>query len=135
MKNWTKKSRKKSAKKPAAEKKTYAVSAEKMKELASLFPGLDIPAELRAMRGWLQANPDRAKPESGMPRFINGWLTRSKSGLQTAPGGISALACGAAPSAARASPAAYKSPASYDIEAAMERMRTEPPVLRKRTRR
>lgn len=115
---------------PAAQKKTYTVNAEKMKELASLFPELDIPAELRAMRGWLQANPDRLKAASGMPRFINGWLTRSKSSLHNAPNAEPSAAF----SAARASPEPYKSPASYDIEAAMERMRTEPPVLRKRPR-
>ena len=35
--------------------------------------------ELRNMKGWLDANPNKRKTHSGMQRFINGWLAKEQN--------------------------------------------------------
>lgn len=40
-------------------------------------PGVDIAGEFAKMRGWLSANPTKAKTMRGLPRFANGWLQRA----------------------------------------------------------
>lgn len=43
-----------------------------------LYPSVDVMQELRKMRGWLMANPDRRKTKRGINRFINNWLSREQ---------------------------------------------------------
>lgn len=45
-------------------------------QMQQLYPAVDVMQELRAMRGWLLANPTRRKTRKGIPRFINNWLAR-----------------------------------------------------------
>lgn len=40
------------------------------------FPNLDVRAECRKARAWVEANPGRRKTASGMPRFLVNWLSR-----------------------------------------------------------
>jgi hypothetical protein len=40
-------------------------------------PGVDVETEFAKMRGWLEANPTKAKTLRGMPRFANGWMQRA----------------------------------------------------------
>lgn len=47
-------------------------------EWAALYPSVDVIQELRKMRGWLMANPDRRKTKRGISRFINNWLSREQ---------------------------------------------------------
>jgi hypothetical protein len=47
-------------------------------ELAPLYPAVNIPAQLRAMRGWLLANPTRRKTSRGILRFVTNWLAREQ---------------------------------------------------------
>ena len=54
----------------------YSVTQSDIPEYASLYPAVDIEAELRAMRGWCLSNEKKRKTRYGIKRFINGWLAR-----------------------------------------------------------
>ena len=59
----------------------FQVATEWVEKWAELYPAVDITTELRNMEGWLLANKTKRKTMSGMPRFINNWL----SGQQNKP--------------------------------------------------
>ena len=56
----------------------YAVPKHAADEWRELYPAVSVDAELRKMRGWLLANPDRRKTSRGMSRFIANWLARQQ---------------------------------------------------------
>lgn len=58
---------------------TYAVTKAQAASLHELYPSVDIAQELRAMLGWLTADPKRRKTRSGINRFINAWLNKSQN--------------------------------------------------------
>jgi hypothetical protein len=58
---------------------TYAVLQSHFDQLVPLYPGVDVPQALREMAAWLISNPKHAKTASGMPRFINSWLSRTQN--------------------------------------------------------
>ena len=72
------------------DKSEYPVYAEQIKEWAELYPAVNIIQQLRAMKGWLNANPAKRKTKKGILRFVNGWLTREqdKGGIRQATGGF-----------------------------------------------
>ena len=43
------------------------------------FPNMDVLAEFRKARLWLENNPTRRKTAKGMPRFLQGWIERSNN--------------------------------------------------------
>lgn len=43
-------------------------------QMQSLYPAVNVAQELRAMCGWLLANPTKTK--AGITRFINSWLAK-----------------------------------------------------------
>ena len=43
-----------------------------------LYPAVSVEQELRAMAGWLDANPSKRKTSRGIKRFCNAWLSRSQ---------------------------------------------------------
>lgn len=47
--------------------------------LQTLYPGVDVAQQLRAMRGWLETHPAKRKTPNGMPAFVNGWLDREQN--------------------------------------------------------
>lgn len=51
----------------------------KVRELAELYPSVDVPQALRNMRGWCIANPKRRKTKSGVMDFITSWLARDQN--------------------------------------------------------
>ena len=57
---------------------SYSVSKEQAEEWKKLYPAVDIAQQLRNMKGWLDANPDRRKTKQGILRFITGWLSREQ---------------------------------------------------------
>lgn len=70
---------------PLNDKSGYAVTQGQLDEWAVLYPAVDVPQELRKMKGWLDANPTRRKTRAGIRRFIAGWLSREQDqGLQPA---------------------------------------------------
>lgn len=48
-------------------------------EWSALYPAVDVMQELRAMRGWLLANPTRRKTSGGIPAFANKWLSKAQN--------------------------------------------------------
>lgn len=56
----------------------YPVTEEELAEFGSLYPAVDVAQELRSMRGWLLANPNKRKTRGGIRRFVNGWLAREQ---------------------------------------------------------
>ena len=56
----------------------YPVTQEQSQEWAGLYPAVDVIQQLREMRGWLEANPDRRKTKRGVLRFVHGWLAKEQ---------------------------------------------------------
>lgn len=63
---------------PLNTNKFYPITKADVKEWRALYPAVDIQAELRKMKGWLDANPKRRKTDRGIKRFINSWLSREQ---------------------------------------------------------
>ncbi len=57
----------------------FPVTETKARELAELYPSVDVPQALRNMRGWCIANPKRRKTKSGVMDFITSWLARDQN--------------------------------------------------------
>ena len=56
----------------------FKISMKQCQEWAGLYPAVDVMQQLRAMRGWLDANPSKRKTKTGIRRFVNGWLAREQ---------------------------------------------------------
>ena len=63
---------------PLNDNTVYAVTRQEAEEYAALYPAVDIRQELRNMRGWCLANPQKRKTRSGIRNFINNWLARAQ---------------------------------------------------------
>ena len=62
---------------PISQKSLWsAITQSYVLELAELYPAVDIMQELRAMKGWCDANPRKRKTAGGMKRFINAWISK-----------------------------------------------------------
>ncbi|TWU12874.1 hypothetical protein CA54_17000 [Symmachiella macrocystis] len=55
-------------------------------EWANLFPSVDVEAECRKARAWLEVNPKRRKTSRGMPAFLLSWIKRSDADLKASRG-------------------------------------------------
>jgi hypothetical protein len=58
--------------------KTWELTRAKMEEYRQSFPAVDVEAECRKARQWCIDNPRRQKTARGMPRFLNGWLSKEQ---------------------------------------------------------
>ena len=56
----------------------YPVTVEQCHEWAGLYPAVDVMQQLRGMRGWLDANPQKRKTRRGIKKFVNSWLSREQ---------------------------------------------------------
>lgn len=56
-------------------------------EWGQLFPAVDVPQELRAMRAWCLANPRNRKTRTGVMRFATSWLNRAQNSARQRGGG------------------------------------------------
>ena len=56
----------------------YPVSVEQCHEWAGLYPAVDVIQQLRAMRGWLDANPKKRKTKRGIKAFVVRWLAKEQ---------------------------------------------------------
>ena len=63
---------------PLNDKTGYPIYPEQITQWTELYPAVDVAQQLRAMRGWLDANPSRRKTKKGILRFINGWLAKEQ---------------------------------------------------------
>jgi uncharacterized protein YdaU (DUF1376 family) len=59
--------------------KTYGVTTAQVDGWAKDFPGVDVPAEVRKARAWLEANPRKRKTATGIPAFLVGWFSRQQN--------------------------------------------------------
>ena len=57
----------------------WHLSEVKLNSYLEAYKGVDVERELRKAAQWLIDNPQKRKTARGMPRFLNGWLTRAKS--------------------------------------------------------
>ena len=64
---------------PLNDNSVYGVTREQADEYAILYPAVDIAQELRNMRGWCMANPQKRKTRSGIRKFINNWLAKAQN--------------------------------------------------------
>lgn len=56
----------------------FPISEELAAAFAGLYPNVNVPQELREMKGWLIANPKRRKTRFGVMRFITAWLAKEQ---------------------------------------------------------
>ena len=56
----------------------HKVTFEDVERYRELYQAVNVEQELRAMVGWLDANPTRRKTSRGVKSFITGWLKRSQ---------------------------------------------------------
>ena len=63
----------------------FPVSREDADEYASLYPAVDVPQELRSIRGWLLSNKQKQKTRAGIRRFVNSWMARAQDRGKPAP--------------------------------------------------
>jgi hypothetical protein len=63
---------------PCTGGKEWPLSAESLREMRDLYPGVDLFAEIRKARGWLIGNPTKRKTERGMLRFLHNWLAKAQ---------------------------------------------------------
>lgn len=57
------------------DKSEYPVYQDQVDSWSELYPSVDVPQELRKMKGWCDANPTRRKTQRGIRKFINNWLS------------------------------------------------------------
>jgi hypothetical protein len=56
----------------------YAVTQVHLDQFAELYPAVDVLQAVRKACGWLVTNPKQRKTKSGMPKFLNAWLSREQ---------------------------------------------------------
>lgn len=58
--------------------KEWHLTEPKLAEYVEAFPSLDVSAECRKALQWIRDDPGRRKTPKGMPKFLGGWLGRTK---------------------------------------------------------
>lgn len=66
-------------------KPIYPLTEHEVARYAAAYPKLDIEAEARMAKAWLESNPERRKTYTGMPRFLNNWFSRATNQARAAP--------------------------------------------------
>lgn len=56
----------------------YPVSVEQCQEWVVLYPAVDVMQQLREMRAWLDANPQKRKTSRGIKAFVVRWLSKEQ---------------------------------------------------------
>lgn len=60
------------------DKSQYPIYQTDIDKWQTLYPAVNVLQQLRAMSGWLDANPQKRKTKQGIKRFINSWLAREQ---------------------------------------------------------
>lgn len=63
---------------PLNDNTEYGISQNDIDHWKELYPAVNIPVQLRKMRGWCEANPTKRKTRRGIGRFINTWLSKEQ---------------------------------------------------------
>lgn len=64
---------------PLVSGEEFDVLESDVSEWCEAFPAVDVRQQLRAMRAWLNANPNKRKTARGIKRFIVSWLDREQN--------------------------------------------------------
>ncbi|MCQ4952134.1 hypothetical protein [Holdemania filiformis] len=63
---------------PLNDGKEYPITTSMAEEWQQLYQATNVVTELRKMRGWLLADPERRKTKRGILRFVTNWLSRAQ---------------------------------------------------------
>ena len=63
---------------PLADKTEFPIYQTDIDKWSSLYPAVDILAEIRKMIGWCDGNPTKRKTKNGILKFINSWLAKEQ---------------------------------------------------------
>jgi hypothetical protein len=58
--------------------KVFGVSQVMADEWSKAYPAVNVVAELQKMRVWAMSNPTMQKTTTGIPRFVNAWLSKAQ---------------------------------------------------------
>jgi hypothetical protein len=64
---------------PLSDKSVYGVPQSLYSEYVNLYPGVNVMAQLAAMRGWLISNPRKGKTRRGITAFMANWLNNEQN--------------------------------------------------------
>ena len=64
----------------------FPISRDQANEFADLYPAIDVPQQLRAIKAWCMSNPKNRKTRSGAMKFVNGWLSRAQNNARPEAG-------------------------------------------------
>jgi hypothetical protein len=70
------------------DEKVWHLTMSAVRTLSDSFPNLDILAECRKARGWLESNPTRLKTPRGMKKFLFSWMDRAQNSKKSGPPGM-----------------------------------------------
>ncbi len=59
-------------------------------KMQALYPAVDVKSEIRKATAWCISNQKNRKTKSGMPRFLNSWLSRCQDRSSTNSGAVPA---------------------------------------------
>lgn len=63
----------------------YTAPEDFIAEITKTYKTLDVEFHLKRARLWLIATPSKRKTRSGMPKFLNGWISRQKPTAEIHP--------------------------------------------------
>jgi hypothetical protein len=61
----------------------FEIFSDQIEQWTKLYPAVDVAQELRNIRGWNLANPNRRKTKSGILKHINSWLAKAQNNSHT----------------------------------------------------
>lgn len=73
---------------PCVKGEEWGLTQAKLDEWTAAFPAVDVLGECRKALQWVRDNSTRMKTRSGMPAFLNRWLTKEQNRGGTAPHGV-----------------------------------------------
>ncbi len=62
---------------------SWPVTKSYIAEMAPLYPGIDIEAEILRAKGWLLNNPQKRKTDRGMTSFLGRWFAREQDRVRS----------------------------------------------------
>jgi hypothetical protein len=63
----------------AGKQKEFPITQALVDEWAASYPGVDVPAEVRAAVQWSRDNPQKRKTAAGARRFLGSWMARQQN--------------------------------------------------------
>jgi len=67
---------------PLKDGSEYSLPDDLLAEMRITYPAIDVDFQLKRARLWLRSNPAKRKTKRGMPRFLNGWMSRQQPTAQ-----------------------------------------------------